>query len=43
MVSALPTIVSHLHDYFVHVAAILEMLHNQVSQGSGPDVRSTPT
>jgi hypothetical protein len=32
MVSALPTIVSHLHDYFVHVAALLEMLHNQVGQ-----------
>ncbi|KAJ9511858.1 hypothetical protein QJQ45_004544 [Haematococcus lacustris] len=32
VVQALPTIVSHLHDYFVHVAAQLEQLHGQVDQ-----------
>ncbi len=30
MATALPTIISHMHDYFVHVAAELEQLHNQV-------------
>lgn len=26
----LPTIVAHMHDYFVHVAARMEQLHNEV-------------
>ncbi len=30
VVQSLPTIVSHLHDYFVHVAALLGQLHAQV-------------
>ncbi|KXZ46897.1 hypothetical protein GPECTOR_39g391 [Gonium pectorale] len=31
-VSGLPTLVSHMHDYFVHVAARLERLHGEVGR-----------
>ncbi|KAG2435925.1 hypothetical protein HXX76_007120 [Chlamydomonas incerta] len=31
-VAALPTLVSHMHDYFVHVAARLERLHGEVGR-----------
>jgi len=32
LVAQLPTIVSHMHDFFVHVAARLEQLHNEVER-----------
>lgn len=29
---SLPLVISHMHDYFVHVAARLEKLHQEVSE-----------
>ena len=31
LVQALPLVISHMHDYFVHVAARMEKLHQEVS------------
>ncbi len=33
----LPTLVSHMHDYFVHVAARLEKLHHEVRRAQPPN------
>lgn len=33
LVQTLPTILSSMHDYFIHVAAKLERVHNEVSNG----------
>ncbi len=32
VVQALPIVISHMHDYFVHVAAKLEKLHQEVQR-----------
>lgn len=33
LVQQLPLVISHMHDYFVHIAARLERLHQQVKGG----------
>ena len=42
MVQALPLVISHMHDYFVHVAARLEHLHQGVSRGAPPPAPCSP-
>ena len=32
VIRALPMVISHMHDYFVHVAARLEKLHQEVRE-----------